>query len=531
MRSWLLCAGAAALAISSCLVTPAAAQKQGGTLRVYHRDNPPSPSIHEEATISTVWPFMAIFNNLVLFDQSKPRNSQETLVPDLADSWTWSADKKQVTFKLHPGVKWHDGQPFTAKDVACTWDLLLGKAKDPLRINPRQGWYHNLDKVRVDGDLEVTFELKEPQPAFLLLLASGYTPVYPCHVSPRDMRAKPIGTGPFKFVEFKRNESVKLARNPDYWKKGRPYLDGIDIRVISSRSTRVLAFVSGEFDLTFPDDISIPLMKDVAAQAPKAVCELRPTNVYINLLVNFEAAPFNDPNLRRAMALAIDRKAFDDILGQGKLGIAGAMQPLPEGSWGMPEEMIRSLPGYGKDVEKNIAEGRAVMQRLGYGPDKPLKIKVSTRDIEIYRDPAVILIDQLKKVFIEGELDVVDTTIWHRKITRGDYSVGLNLTGVGVDDPDVNLVENYSCKSERNYNKYCNPEVDNLIRTQSKESDTEKRRQIVWEIERKLAQDGARPVIFFQRAATCWHPYVKGLTLHQNSIYNGWRMEDVWLDK
>src|SRR5439155_17212964 len=291
---------------------------------------------------------------------------------------------------------------------------------------------------------------------------------YPCHVSPREMRSRPIGTGPFKFVEFRRNEVIKLARNPDYWKKGRPYLDAIEVRIIPSRSTRILAFVSGEFDMTYDTDVPIPLIKDVQSQAPKAICQLRPTGVYVNLLVNSEAAPFNEPKLRHAMALAIDRKSFDDILGEGKLGVSGAMQPLPEGAWGMPEEMLRSLPGYGKDVDKNIADARAIMQGLGYGPDKTLKLKVSTRDISIYRDPAVILIDQLKNIYIDAELEVVDTTIWHRKATRGDYSVGLNLTGVAGDDPDANLVENYSCNSERNYSKYCSAEVQELLVRQSR---------------------------------------------------------------
>jgi peptide/nickel transport system substrate-binding protein len=526
------------LAVAAAMLGPmlmanqgALAQKHGGTLKFYHRDNPPTASIHEEATVSTINPFMAVFNNLVLFDQNKPSNSLDTIVPDLAESWSWSDDRKRVTFKLRQGVKWHDGKPFTSKDVGCTFDLLLGKAKEGLRLNPRQVWYHNVANVRLDGDYEVTVELKEPQPSFLALLASGYTPIYPCHVSPREMRTKPIGTGPFKFVEFRRNEVVRLARNPDYWKKGRPYLDAIEVRIIPSRSTRILAFVSGEFDMTYDTDIPIPLIKDVQSQAPKAICQLRPTGVYVNLLVNREAAPFNDPKLRQAMALAIDRKSFDDILGEGKLGISGAMQPPPEGAWGMPEEMLRTLPSYGKDVEQNLAQARAIMQELGYGPDKPLKLKVSTRDIAIYRDPAVILIDQLKKIYLEGELDVVDTTIWHRKVTRGDYSVGLNLTGLAVDDPDVNFVENYTCNSERNYNKYCSPEVEQLIAQQSKEADVAKRKAIVWQIERKLAEDVARPVIHFQRAATCWYPQVKGLVLHQNSIYNGARYEDVWLDK
>lgn len=512
-------------------VQPALAQKHGGTLKYYHRDNPPTTSIHEEATISTVNPFMAVFNNLVLFDQSKPREGLDTIVPDLAESWNWSEDGKRITFKLRQGVKWHDGKPFTSKDVGCTFDLLLGKAKDGLRLNPRQVWYQNVENVRLDGDFEVTLELKEPQPSLLAMLASGYSPIYPCHVSPREMRTKPIGTGPFRFVEFRRNEVIRLARNPDYWKTGRPYLDAIEVRIIPSRSTRILAFIAGEFDMTYDIDVTIPLMKDVQSQAPTAICQLRPTGIYSNLLVNRDAAPFNDPKLRRAMALAIDRKSFDDILGQGKLGLSGAMQPLPEGFWGMPPDVLNSLPGYSDDMEKRLAEAQAIMRELGYGPDKPLRVKVSTRDIGDYRDPAVILIDHLKKIYVEGELEVVDTTLWHRKVTRGDYSVGMNLTGIGVDDPDVNLGENYTCHSERNYNHYCSPEVDNLIAVQSREPDIDKRKQTVWQIERKLAEDVARPVIHFLRAANCWYPHVKGLVLHQNSIYNDARYEDVWLDK
>src|SRR5437016_9917468 len=147
MQRTLITMAAAILAATTVAGAPAAAQKQGGTLKYYHRDNPPTTSIHEEATVSTVNPFMAVFNNLVLFDQGKPVNSLDTIVPDLAESWTWSADHKQVTFKLRQDVKWHDGKPFTAKDVGCTFDLLLGKAKDGLRLNPRQVWYHNVEAV------------------------------------------------------------------------------------------------------------------------------------------------------------------------------------------------------------------------------------------------------------------------------------------------------------------------------------------------------------------------------------------------
>jgi peptide/nickel transport system substrate-binding protein len=531
MRSRLAFAVALSFAAIGLAATPVLAQKQGGTLRVYHRDNLPSASIHEEATISTVQPFMAIFNNLVLYDQQKPLNTPETIVPDLADSWAWDATNTKLTFKLHPGVKWHDGKPFTAKDVQCTWNKLTGKDPDDFRKNPRAVWWHNLKEVTVGGELEVTFVLNRPQPAFLSLFASGYTPVYPCHVSTKDMRTNPIGTGPFKFVELKRGDSVKFVRNPDYWKKGKPYLDGIEWKVIENRSTRILAFVAGEFDMTFTTDVTIPLLKDVNAQAPKAVCELVPTYVSSNLIINPKAPPFNDATIRKAMALSLDRKAFIDILSNGKDNISGVMLPPPEGKWGMPPDVIQTLPGYSADVEKSRAEARKIMEGLGYSEAKPLNVKISTRNIAVYRDPAVILIDQLKKVHIAGELEVVDTSIWHAKVTRGEYSVGLNLTGVSVDDPDVNLYENYSCNSERNLTKYCNKEVDALIDKQSQEIDADKRKKIVWEIERKLAEDLARPIIAYQRAATCWQPQVKGFVLHQNSIYNNWRYEDVWLDK
>jgi len=318
---------------------PAAAQKQGGTLRIYHRDNPPSASLHEESTISAIQPFMAVFNNLVLFDQAKPLNSLETIVPDLASSWSWDEGKTKLTFKLREGVRWHDGKAFTAKDVQCTWHALLGKdGTEEFRRNPRKVWYYNLKEVTTNGDHEATFHLGHPQPSFLMLLASGFSPVYPCHVSQGDMRTKPVGTGPFKFAELNRNVSIKLVRNPNYWKQGRPFVDAIEMRIIDSRSTRILGFVAGEFDMTFDSDITVPLMKDIAKQAPQAICELRPSNVSTNLIVNTVAPPFDNPKIRKAMALAIDRKAFIEILTEGKAAIGGAMLPAPEGQWAMPPE-------------------------------------------------------------------------------------------------------------------------------------------------------------------------------------------------
>src|SRR5207248_463894 len=300
-----------------------------------------------------------------------------------------------------------------------------------------------LDDVVTEGDAAATFVLKRSQPAFLFLLAGGMAPVYPCHVPPQQMRLHPIGTGPFKFVEFKPNEHIRLAKNPDYWKPGRPYLDGIEWTVVPNR----------------------------------------------------------------------------------------AMQTPPAGLWGLPPEILQTLPGYAPDVEKSRAEGRKLMEKHGYGPNNRIAVKVQTRNIAQYRDPAIILIDQLKQIYIDGELDVVETANWFPKIARKDFTIAGNLTGSGVDDPDAYFYEHYACGSERNYTNYCNPELEKMYERQSIEADQEKRKKLVWEIDRRLQEDAARPMVYHYRLGTCWYPRVHGITVMVNSIFNGWRFEEAWLDK
>ncbi len=521
----------------ACLVSAgmfagsALAQKQGGILKVTHRDNPPSASIHEEATISTAMPFMAVFNNLVIFDPESSQNRPDRIVPDLATSWTTEDDGKRVVFKLREGVRWHDGKPFTSEDVKCTWDIVTGRVDGKMRKNPRKTWWWNVKEVTTNGPNEVTFQLGSPQPSLLVMLAGGFSPVYPCHVTGPQMRTNPIGTGPFKFVQFKQNEGIKLARNPDYWKPGKPYLDGIEYTIIPSRATAILALVAGRHDLTLTGELNPENAKEIQTQVPQMQCIVQPSNTQGNLLINRDKPPFDDERLRRALVLSIDRKAFSQILSRGVNKIGGAMLAPPEGIWGWSPEYMETVPGYGGDVEKSREEGRRIMQDLGYGPDKMMPLKVSTRNVASYRDSSVILIDHLKSVYIQGELEVLDSSVWYAKMLKKDYAVGMNVQGTGIDDPDVQFFENYTCGSERNYTGYCNPELEKLYREQSRMTDFETRKKLVWDIDKKLQEDAARPVIYQSQGATCWWPHVKGLKLAVNSIYNHWRFDDVWLER
>src|SRR5713226_1847562 len=260
-RDFRVLAAAGSLVLALSAADAAFAQKQGGILRMPFFDSPASMSLHEESTFAALRPMMGVFNNLVMYKQDVPQNSMKSIVPDLATSWSWNEEGTELTLPLRQGVKWHDGKPFTARDVKCTWEMLSGKTGDKLRLNPRKSWYKNLEDVTTNGDYEVTFHLKRPQPSFMALLAAGWSAVYPCHVAPRDMRSHPIGTGPFKFAEFKPNEHIKVRRNPDYWKTGRPYLDGIEYTIIPNVSTRILAFITGKFDMI--PGVTIPLLKDV----------------------------------------------------------------------------------------------------------------------------------------------------------------------------------------------------------------------------------------------------------------------------
>ena len=192
----------------------------------------------------------------------------------------------------------------------------------------------------------------------------------------------------------------------------------------------------------------------------------------------------------------------------------------------MPPEVLHSLPVTVQTLRATVLK-RGIMERLGYAPGKRLAVKVSTRDVPGYRDAAVIAISQLRQIYIYGELEVIDTAYWFPRVIRKDYTVGVTVSEGGLDEPDQKFYETYVCGADRNYTGYCNDEIDR----QSMEAAPERRRKLVWEVERRLGEDASGSVLLYSRFATCMQPRLKGLTTMANSRFNGWRMEDVWLDK
>ena len=201
----------------------------------------------------------------------------------------------------------------------------------------------------------------------------------------------------------------------------------------------MLAFAAGNLDMSFPNDLTPPLLKAYREAAPNASCVSGPNNCASNILLNSEKPPFDNPDIRRAVTLSLDRKAAIGILSDGEGVIGASMEPPPAGVWGMPDEMLRTLPGYDPDVEKNRAEARSLMEKHGYGPNNRLAITVSARNVAQHRNVGVLLIDQLKHIYIDGVLETVETANWFPKIERKDYLIGPNVTCGAIDDPDQNF--------------------------------------------------------------------------------------------
>jgi peptide/nickel transport system substrate-binding protein len=505
--------------------------KRGGILTSMIIEDPPGFSIHESATVSTVWPMMPCYSNLVLFDQLKAHETVETVVPELAERWSWQDNHRNLVFFLRKNVRWHDGQPFTSRDVKYTYDVVR-EAKDApakLRLSPRKDWFANVEAIEAPDAHTVVFRLRRPQPSLLLMLAAGYMPVYPAHVPVADLRQRCVGTGPFKLKDYQRGQVVELERNADYFMPNRPYLDGIRYLIITERGTRLAALQSGRLDAFAPLEMTKLMAETVKKAQPSLVVSETGQMGSDNVVINHKRAPFDNLHVRRAVSLAMDRSASVQAVRHGGAVVGAAFMPKPWGSWSLLDKDLRALPGY-RGAAQDKAEARRLLAAAGYGPGKPLRVEMVTRTIPVYLDLASFVLDELRQVGVEVTLKQLDTAAWFPALSRRDYIIGANLTAPAVDDPDVYLYENYRCGTSRNYTDYCNEDVDRLMDLQSQELDREKRLKLVWEIQRKLEADVARPMLGWRKEYFTQWPHVKNLVAH-HSLYNWGRMQEVWLDR
>jgi peptide/nickel transport system substrate-binding protein len=516
------------------LGAPAESQtpKKGGVLQTLLIEDPPGLLAHESATVSNVWPMSPCYSNLVLFHPLKPLESADTVIPELAERWSWQDNYRNLVFFLRKNVKWHDGKPLTSRDVKYTFDVAREAPEAPakFRLSARKEWWANVEAIEAPETHTVVFRLKRPQPSLLLMLASGYSPIYPAHVPLGELRQKCMGTGPFRFKEWQRGQSVELERNPDYFIPDRPYLDGIRYTVITERGTRLAALQAGRLDAFVPLEMTRAMAEAAKKSAPSLIITEVGQNGSDNVVLNHKRPPFDNPAVRRAVSLAMDRHGYVQSVRHGGAVVGAGLMPKPLGFWGLSDPDLKTLPGY-RNSATDKAEARRLLAGAGFGPGgKPLRVELATRTLSIYLDVASFVADQLHQVGIESTVKQMDSAAWFPALARRDFQIAANLTAGGFDDPDAYFVENYKCGSSRNYTDYCNEETDRLIDQQSQELDRTKRLRLVLDIQKRLEADVARPMLGWRKEYFAHYPHVKNLVPH-NALYNYGRMQDVWLDR
>ena len=295
----------AALVLATTAADPAVAQKQGGVLKIYFFDSPASMSIHEESTIAGQGPAMGVFNNLVMYDQQQPQTGLNSIVPDLASEWSWNEDgthgSRSSCAKASSGMTANRSPQRREVHLRPAAGHRRPRSCASIRGRP---WYRNLDAVDAQG-----------RPRGYVRTEAGTTGLH-CAAGVRLLRRSTpamcrraicastrLAPGRSNSSNSSRTNTSRSTRNPDYWKKDRPYLDGIEWTIIKNQATGQLAFLSGKFDMTSPYFFQVPMLNDTQKQDPKAICKLVPTNVNRNVMINRAAPPFNNPDLRRAVAL------------------------------------------------------------------------------------------------------------------------------------------------------------------------------------------------------------------------------------
>lgn len=497
--------------------------KRGGVLSLVQTlGDPPSLDTHQESTGATTQAVHPSYDNLIRFDFNQP----DKIVPDLAEKWDVSADGKKYTFHLVKGVKFHKGQPFTSADVKFTIERVMNPPKG--MVSPRRDQFKAVTSIETPDDYTVVINTSRPNPSLLAALAQGVLPIYSkkwIEANDNDIPKKEInGTGPFKLKDYIRGVSVESVKNPDYWVKDLPYLDGIKQFLITDPNTALAAFRTGQVMM-----FSIPAANSEMVKqemADKVTFFPSEGEGFTALIPNNKRKPWDDVRVKQALNLAIDRNAAIQVLQQGS-GVLGAYLKT-SGFWGLPQEELAKLPGYGKDKEKDIEQAKKLLAEAGLSTS--MDIVMITRQLASYEQTAVFYADQLKKIGINATIRQHETTAAYDLIRKGEYDLISWGFGYSLEDPDAVYGEFVLCGAVRNWGNACTPEVDQLFEKQTQELDITKRQQLVKEMERKALLANQMIVSNRSIGLTGLYKYIKGYTPHA-ATRNNQRFSYVWLDK
>jgi peptide/nickel transport system substrate-binding protein len=526
--------GVAALVLTlsgALMVGPSVAQqpRYGGELVFPVPSEPPSYDGHREETFGLIHPFAPFYNTLLRVDPSDPSGTKAA--PSLAESWTASKDGLTYTFKLHRGVKFHDGSEMTSKDVKASYDKIIFP---PAGVgSTRKGQYNMVEAVETPDPYTVRFRLKWPSGAFLTALASPWNFIYKADILAKDMHwyeKNIMGTGPFTFVEHVKGSHVVGKKNPNYWDKGKPYLDGFRAMFVRDTAAQV-ALIRGErahiqfrgFAPKDRDNLKAALGDKIHVQESAWDCVLL-------VAMNHEKKPFDDKRVRRALTLALDRYEGSKALSQIAIVKEVAGVQVPGTPYATPPDELAKLAGYWKDINASRAEAKKLLREAGV-PDG-FSFTFKNRGIPMPYEPlAIWMIDQWRQVGLNVKHEVVESAAYFGQVVRpGNFDVAMDFQCGYIVEPDLDLYKFVSRdKNPANYSRYTDRVMDELYEKQSRATDLEERKRYIRQFEKRLLDEEAHYMMTLQ-----WHriiPHsskVKGWQVTPSHYLNN-TLDVVWL--
>jgi peptide/nickel transport system substrate-binding protein len=498
------------------------APHRGGTVVWAVHEGMPHFDIHVDGSYILAQPVGPLYNSLLTFDLYE----NEQIVGDLAERWEVAPDGKQITFTLRQGVQFHDGSDFTCADAKYS----LEKLADPKRAEPFL--VAMMDNVFVGAtcrdDFTLVLALTRPSAAILALLADAHTVMMKAGIAERVDRKDPkflVGTGAFKYKSYTPGVDFRAERNPNYWKPGLPHIDGYQAVVMADLTKIFASFRARQLTMTgIGRHLEKPEADILQRDFPDAVVALGPRAGWDSFVMHHGKPPFNDPRVRKAVALATDREKMIAIGAEGWGVLGGYIGPHTP--YGLPPEELKQYPQFGDDMAKRQAEARRLLAEAGYA--RGLDVELVLRRGPLYERGAVSRQDDLKKVGINIHLTLVDTAAFRERIQKGQFQAFTDLSAVTIDDPDLYYARRV-CDSAFNFGKYCHPEFDRLFREQSQTFDQQKREEITRRMERLLLHDVPDDRGFYWKSAMAyWNRVQQWPPIRGTTVYNFGKFEWVW---
>jgi peptide/nickel transport system substrate-binding protein len=505
--------------------------KSGGVLRMGIPNRVPHFDLHQSGTFFNLGTMACMFDNLIRHD---PRDSGQTIIPDLAHSWEISKDSTTYTFFLRKDVQFHDGAELTAEDVKATFDRIV---KPPAGISiPRSILFTAVSEINARDKYTVEFKLSEPRPTSFVMaaIASGWNVIVrkktleDNNYNLRKVEVYP-GTGPFRSVRRVENQLWVMEKNPSYWNKGLPYLDGVEFYHVLPFSPEMgSAILSGRVDYVRVTD-------PVTARKAKATPGMTATDYYQSVVqatwVNNRRKPLDDPRVRRAMHLVLDRPALVDVVKDvAPMMVGGFIYPFSE--FATPKEELGKRLGYQPDPTAAVKEARALMAAAGHANGiKGLDYMV--REIATFKLWSQAIQAMLRETLnIECNLRNVVDSVWFDDARSGNFDLAIGAIVSALLDPSDYFNAWYGKDGPQNYSFWDNKEFQILTSKIDREIDAEKRQDLIRQAEAIMEQDPPLLPVSWEKINDVWYNYVKGHNPYEYfGIYDVVRLDTVWLDK